>query len=63
MAKYEIRFDSGDQTHMVLELITDDGAGNRYWEIVGEYDTEYDASLCLRNLRQAEEIEIYAEFG
>ena len=63
MAKYEIRFDSGDQTYMVLELITDDGAGNRYWEIVGEYDTEYDASLCLQNLRQAEEIEVYAEFG
>ncbi len=63
MPKYEIRFDSGDRTFMVLELITDDGGGNRYWEIIGEYDNEYDASLCLRNLRQAEEIEIYAEFG
>jgi len=63
MSKYEIRFDSDEQTYMVLELITDDGKGNRYWEIVCETDTEYDAVMAIRDLQQADAAEIYAEFG
>lgn len=63
MTRYEVRYDADTKTYMVLELITDDGGGNRYWEILDECDTEYDARVVLRAIVRAEKEEIYAEWG
>jgi len=63
MTKYEVRFDPEFKTYTVLELITDDGAGNRFWEIAGEFDTEYEACEVMRDLIRIDEQTIYHEFG
>jgi hypothetical protein len=68
MSKYQVRFDSDkNHTYMVMELLTDDGGGNRFWHIIDEYTTEYEAQLVCRLLNRGdihvEDLGIHAEFG
>ena len=71
MSKFEVRFYAGEEdrlaTWMVVEVLMDDGQGNRVGEIVDEFDANHDGQEQAYELAYAlnleAEEEIYAEFG
>ena len=71
MGKFEVRFYAGEDDRlaswMVVEVLMDDGEGNRMSEIYAEFDPTFIGQDQARELayvlnREAEEA-IYAEFG
>ena len=71
MGKFEVRFYAGEDDRlaswMVVEVLMDDGQGNRCSEIVDEFPPTFAGQEQARELaytlnREAEEA-IYAEFG
>ena len=71
MGKFEVRFYAGEDDRlaswMVVEVLMDDGQGNRCSEIVDEFPPTFAGQEQARELaytlnRKAEEA-IYAEFG
>ena len=71
MSKFEVRFYAGEDDRlaswMVVEVLMDDGEGNRVGEIVDEFDPTPDGWEQAQDLADALnreiEQEIYAEFG
>ena len=71
MSKFQVRFYAGEDDRlaswMVLEVLMDDGEGNRMSEIYAEFDPTFSGQDQARELaytlnREVDE-EIYAEFG